>query len=102
MRDLFAYRGWPWWFGTAWLMLAVIAILLEVRFLGAAVFFLFGAAIVGYAIEGLRTGIVEIKFGTYSRLRNPEGFWFYVLFYLVFGSMFIMASIVGLLRSLSR
>ena len=77
-------------------MLGLIAWVLRVRFLMLTAFLLFGVAIVGYAFEGLRTGTVEIQFGRYSRLRNPMGFWFYVLFYLVLGSMFIVAVVSSL------
>jgi hypothetical protein len=98
MSDLFAYRGWPWWCGTAWLILGCIGFVTNARFLIAPAFLLLGVGVAGLAMEGLRTGTVEVQFGTYSRLRNPINFWFFVLFYMTFGSMVIVAALVGLLR----
>ena len=98
MSDLFAYRGWPWWCGIAFLVLGLIALVTKARFLMAPAFLFFGLGIIGYAIEGFRTGTVQVQFGTYSRLRNPINFWFFVLFYVACGSMFILAVIAGLVR----
>ena len=61
MRDLFAYRGWPWWCGTAWLILGCIAFVTNARFLMAPAVLLLAVGVAGLAMEGLRTGTVEVQ-----------------------------------------
>src|SRR5688500_18351927 len=101
MRDLFAYRGWPWWFGIAGLVLGLMALALRARLLMIAGLLLFGLSTVGYAIHRVRTGTVEAQFATYLRFRSPSNFWSFVVFYLAFGSMFVLACIVALRRALA-
>ena len=51
---------------------------------------LLGATGVALAVDGLRTGMVEVKFGTFSRVRNPTNFWFHVTVFFLFGAGLIV------------
>jgi hypothetical protein len=57
---------------------------------------LFGATGVALAVDGIRTGVVEVKFGTYSRVRNPINFWFHVTVFMLLGVAMLVAVGVGL------
>lgn len=78
-------RRFAWWFGHPFLALGALAwVLREDRLVGPVVF-LFAAALVAFAVDGIRTDVVEVKFGTYSRLRNPISFWLHVTMFMVLG-----------------
>jgi hypothetical protein len=84
-------RRWAWWFGVPFLALGLLAWLLREDRLVPLVMLLFGATGVALAIDGIRTGIVEVKVGTYSRLQQPISFWLHVLFFLFLGVASIVA-----------
>ena len=69
-------RRFAWWLGYPFLALGALAWALQENRLVAPVIFLFGATAVALAVDGIRTGVVEVKSGTYSRVRNPINFWF--------------------------
>jgi hypothetical protein len=60
---------------------------------------LFGATGVALAVDGIRTGVVEVKFGTYSRRQQPVGFWFHVVVFLLLGTMMIAAVVIRVLAN---
>jgi hypothetical protein len=57
----------------------------------APAIFLLGATGVALAVDGLRTGVVEVKYGTYSRVRNPLNFWFHVTVFMLLGVAMLVA-----------
>lgn len=90
-------RRFAWWFGYPFLALGALAWALQENRLVAPVIFLFGAAGVALAVDGIRTGVVEVKFGKYSRVRDPINFWFHVTVFIVLGVAMLVAGSVRLL-----
>lgn len=84
-------RRFAWWFGSPFLALGALAWALQEDRLFAPVTLLFGAAGVALAVDGVRTGVVEVKFGTYSRVRNPINFWFHVTLFMLLGVAMLVA-----------
>ena len=61
-----------------------------VRFPTMAMFVMFGTAggaILLVAYHGLRTGIIGAKRSRYERSANPFGYWFYIAFYALIGTV---------------
>ena len=52
---------------------------------------LFGATGIALAVDGIRTGVVEVKCGTHSRVRNPINFWFHVTVFMLLGVAMLVA-----------
>ena len=90
-------RRWAWWFGAPFLALGALAWFLQEDQLVPLVVLLFGASGVALAIDGLRAGVVEVKFGTYARLQQPRSFWFHVVVFFLIGIGMIAAVGVRLL-----
>jgi hypothetical protein len=90
-------RRWAWWFGAPFLALGALAWFLQEDRLVPLVMLLFGASGVALAIDGIRTGVVEVKFGTYARLQQPISFWFHVVVFFLIGIGMIAAVGVRLL-----
>jgi len=69
-------RRLAWWFGIPFLAIGVLAWMLQEDRLVPPTVLLFGATGVALAVDGVRTGVVEVKFGTYSRVqvRSISGF----------------------------
>jgi hypothetical protein len=84
-------RRFAWWFGYPFLALGALAWALQEERLVVPVVFLFGAMGVALAVDGIRTGVVEVKFGTYSRVRNPINFWFHVTVFMLLGVALLAA-----------
>lgn len=62
------------------------------RFPTVAMFVMFGAAggaILAVAYHGLRTGVIGAKRSRYERSANPLGFWFYMSFYALIGTVIV-------------
>ena len=90
-------RCFAWWFGYPFLALGALAWAFQENRLVAPAILLFGATGVALAVDGIRTGTVEVKFGTYSRERNPINFWFHVTVFLLMGVAVLVAAGVRLL-----
>ena len=61
-----------------------------VRFPAPAGFLFFGSAgafILWVAYDGLRTGVIGAKRSRYERSANPFGYWFYIAFYALIGTV---------------
>ena len=84
-------RRFAWWFGYPFLAVGALAWVLQETRLVAPGILLFGAALVAFAVDGIRTGVVEVKFGTYSRVRNPINFWFHVTVFFLLGVAMLVA-----------
>lgn len=90
-------RRFAWWFGYPFLALGALAWALQENRLVAPAIFLFGATGVAFAIDGIRTGVVEVKWGTYSRVRDPISFWSHVTVFFLLGIAMLVAVGVRLL-----
>jgi hypothetical protein len=90
-------RRFAWWFGYPFLALGALAWALQENRLVVPVILLFGATGVALAVDGIRTGVVEVKVGTYSRERNPINFWFHVTVFMLLGVAMLGAVSVRLL-----
>jgi hypothetical protein len=90
-------RRIAWWFGVPFLVLGVLMWTLRVEWLVWPTFVLFGASTLALAVDGMRTGIVEVKFGTYSRWENPFNFWLHVTVFFVLGAALLVAAGVKIL-----
>jgi hypothetical protein len=84
-------RRFARWFGYPFLALGALAWALQEERLVAPVVVLFGATGVALALDGIRTGVVEVKFGTYSRVRNPINFWLHVTVFFLLGVAMLVA-----------
>lgn len=85
-------RRWAWWFGIPFLALGALTWVLHEERLVAPTMVLLGASGVAFALDGVRTGVVEVKFGTYSRLRHPISFWFHVVVFFLLGIAILVAA----------
>ena len=73
-----------------------------VRFPTVAMFVMFGAAggaILLVAYHGLQTGIISAKRSRYERSANPLGFWFYISFYALIGTLIFGYGVYCVLNS---
>jgi hypothetical protein len=87
-------RRFAWWFGGPFLALGILAWALQEDRLVVPTAVLFGATGVALAVDGVRTGVVEVKFGTVSRMRNPINFWFHVTVFFLLG-VAVLAGVAG-------
>ena len=90
-------RRWAWWFGYPCLALGAVTWLLHDERLVPPTVLLLGAAGMMFAIDGLRTAVVEVKFGTYSRFQHPIGFWFHIVLFFLWGAALFVTALARLL-----
>jgi hypothetical protein len=57
-----------------------------------------GGLILSVAFRALRTGIISAKRSRYERSASPFGFWFYVSFYGLIGTVIVGYAVYCLLR----
>ena len=90
-------KRWAGWFGIPFLVCALLAWVTDSEGLALVVMLLLGLTFFVTATAGLRTGIINVKFGSRSRWDQTVEYWGLVALFLLLGGLIVVAAIAKLL-----